>query len=72
MVNPKQIVMIEKMEHLLKIWLDDQLHRCIPVSQAIISAKAKSLNCYKVLYEEKKTAVQLKLDQFFTKQPLEY
>jgi hypothetical protein len=31
------------MEHLLKIWLDDQAQRRIPVSQAIISAKAKSL-----------------------------
>jgi hypothetical protein len=33
----------------------------------------KELACYKVLYEEKnKAAVQLKLDKFFTKQPIGY
>jgi hypothetical protein len=62
MVNAKQCVLIEEMVHLLKIWLDDKAQRRISVSQAIISAKVKSL-------EEKKAAVQLKLDQFFTKQP---
>jgi hypothetical protein len=31
----------------------------------------KKLACYRVLYEEKKkAAVQLKLDKFFTKQPV--
>jgi DNA-binding MarR family transcriptional regulator len=65
MVNAKQRVMIEEMEHLLKIWLDDQAQRHISVSKAIISAKVKSL-------EEKKVAVQLKLDKFFTKQPVRY
>jgi hypothetical protein len=43
MVSPKRSVVTEEVEHLLKIWLDDQVHRCIPVSQAIISAKAKRL-----------------------------
>jgi hypothetical protein len=33
----------------------------------------RDLACYKVLYEEKKkTAVQLTLDKFFTKQPVGY
>jgi uncharacterized protein (DUF2461 family) len=33
----------------------------------------KKLACYKVLYEEKKkAAVHLKLDKFFTKQPIVY
>jgi hypothetical protein len=41
--DPKRSVVTEEMEHLLKIWLDDQAQRRIPVSQAIISAKAKSL-----------------------------
>jgi hypothetical protein len=36
-------VVIGELVHLLKIWLDDQAQRHIPVSQAIISAKAKSL-----------------------------
>jgi hypothetical protein len=40
--------------------LDVKAQRRISVSQAIISAKAKSLECYKVLYEEeKKVAVKL-------------
>jgi hypothetical protein len=71
--NPKQSVLIEQMEHLLKVWGGGyHAQRCIPVSQAITSAKAKSLKCYKVIYEEtKKASVQLKLDQFFTKQPTE-
>jgi hypothetical protein len=43
MVNPKHGVLIEEIEHLLKIWLDDQAQKRIPVSQAIISIKAKSL-----------------------------
>jgi hypothetical protein len=43
MVNPKCGVLIEEMEHLPKIWLDDQAQKHIPVSQAIISTKAKSL-----------------------------
>jgi hypothetical protein len=43
MVNPKRGVLIEEMEHLLKIWLDDQAQKSIAVSQAIISTKAKSL-----------------------------
>jgi hypothetical protein len=43
MVNPKRGVFIEEMERLLKIWLDDQAQKRIPVSQAIISTKAKSL-----------------------------
>jgi hypothetical protein len=43
MVNPKRGVLIEEMERLLKIWLDDEAQKRIPVSQAIISAKAKSL-----------------------------
>jgi hypothetical protein len=60
-------MVIEEMEHLLRIWVDDQVQRRIPVSQAIISAKAKILKCCKVVYEEKKSAVQLKLDQLFTK-----
>jgi hypothetical protein len=60
MVNPKRSVLIEEIEHLLVIWLDDPGQRRILVSQAIISAKVKSL-------EEKKVTVQLKLDQFFTK-----
>jgi hypothetical protein len=30
------------------------------------------LACYKVLHEEKKAAVQLKLDKFFPKQPIGY
>jgi hypothetical protein len=52
--------------------MDDQAQRSISVSQTIISARAKSLICYKVLYEEKKNAVvQLKLDHFFSKQPIE-
>jgi hypothetical protein len=42
MVNPKRSVVTEEMEHLLKIWLDDQAQRSIPVSEAIISAKPKS------------------------------
>jgi hypothetical protein len=61
----KECVLIEEMVHLLKIWLHDKAQRRISVSQAIISAKVKSL-------EEKKAAVQLKLDQFFTKQPIGY
>jgi DNA-binding MarR family transcriptional regulator len=73
MVNQKRSVVIEEMKHLLKIWLNVQAQRRITVSQAIISDKAKSLKFYKVLYEEKKAAaVQLKLDQFFTKQPIKY
>jgi hypothetical protein len=33
----------------------------------------KELACYKVLFEEKKkAAIQLKLDKFFTKQPIGY
>jgi hypothetical protein len=43
MMNPKRSVVTEEMEHLLKIWLDDQAQRRIPVSQAIITTKAKSL-----------------------------
>jgi hypothetical protein len=31
-VNPKWSVVTEEMEHLLKVWLDDQAQRCIPVS----------------------------------------
>jgi hypothetical protein len=58
MMNAKQRVMIEEMEHLLKIWLDDQ-------AQRHISAKVKSL-------EENMVAVQLKMDKFFTKQPVGY
>jgi hypothetical protein len=46
MVSTKRSVLIEEMEHLFKIWLDDQAQRRISVSQAIISAKAKSLECY--------------------------
>jgi hypothetical protein len=72
--NPKQSVVIEQMEHLLKVWGEggDHAQRRIPVSQAITSAKAKSLKCYKVIYEEtKKASVKLKLDQFFIKQPIE-
>jgi hypothetical protein len=38
-VNSKRIVVISEMEHLLKIWLDDQAQKRIPISQAIISAK---------------------------------
>jgi hypothetical protein len=63
---------IEEMKNLFKICMDDEEQRRISVSQAIISAKAKSLKCYKVLNEEsKKAVVQLKLDHFFTKQPIE-
>jgi hypothetical protein len=69
-MNPKQTVLIGEMEHLLKIWLDDQAQRHISVSQTIISAKVKSLKWYKVLYEKKKAAVQLQLDQFFAKQTI--
>jgi hypothetical protein len=43
MVNPQRSVVTEEIEHVLKIWFDDQAQRRIPVSQAIISAKAKSL-----------------------------
>jgi hypothetical protein len=43
MVNPKHGVLIYEMERLLKIWLDDQAQKRIPVNQAIISAEAKSL-----------------------------
>jgi hypothetical protein len=43
-VNPNRSVVTEEMEHLLKIWLDDQAQRRIPVSQVIISAKSKSLH----------------------------
>jgi hypothetical protein len=43
MVKPKRSVVIEEMEHLVKIWEDDQAQRRIPVSQATISAKANSL-----------------------------
>jgi hypothetical protein len=46
MVNPKENVVIGEMEHLLRIWLDDQAQRRIPGSQEIISAKAKNLKCY--------------------------
>jgi hypothetical protein len=38
MVNPKCGVLIEEMEQ-----MDDQAQKCIPVSQAVISIKAKSL-----------------------------
>jgi len=44
-VNPKRSVMTGEMEPLLKFCLDDQAQSSIPVSQAIIPAKAKSL-CY--------------------------
>jgi hypothetical protein len=47
MVNSKQSVLLEEMEHLLNIWLDDKAHGCISVSQAIISAKVKSLEVKK-------------------------
>jgi hypothetical protein len=43
MVNPKRGVLTEEMERLLKIFLDDRAQKRIPVSQAIISTKAKSL-----------------------------
>jgi hypothetical protein len=43
MVNPERGVSTEEMEYLLKIWLDDQAQKRIPVSQANISTKAKSL-----------------------------
>jgi hypothetical protein len=36
MVNPQRSVVTEEMEHVLKIWFDDQAQRRIPVSQAII------------------------------------
>jgi hypothetical protein len=60
LVNPKRSVVTQQMEHLLRIWLDDQAYRCRPVSQATTSANAKSLECYKMPYEEKKkVALQL-------------
>jgi hypothetical protein len=43
MVNPKCGVLIEEMECLLKTWLYDQTQKYIPVSQAIISTKARNL-----------------------------
>jgi hypothetical protein len=45
MVNPKWSALIKEIEHLLKIRLYDQAQRHISVSQAIISAKVKSLKC---------------------------
>jgi hypothetical protein len=54
MVNPERSVVIGKMKHLLKTWMDDQAQRHIPASQAIISAKAKSTKYYKMLNEEKR------------------
>jgi hypothetical protein len=43
MVNPKRGLLIEEMERLLKIWLDDQAQKRIPISEAIIFTKGKSL-----------------------------
>jgi hypothetical protein len=43
MANTKRCVLIEEMEHLLKIWLDYQAQKRILVSQAIISTEAKNL-----------------------------
>jgi hypothetical protein len=58
MVNPKQSATIEEMEHLPKIWLDDQAQRNVLVSRAIISAEVKSLE------EKKEATAQLKLNQY--------
>jgi hypothetical protein len=52
MMNLKRSVLMEEIEHLLKIWLDDQAQRHISVCQVIISAKIKSL-------EEKKEGCPL-------------
>jgi hypothetical protein len=43
MENLKRRVLVEEIKRLLKIWLDDQAQKLIPVSQDIISSKAKSL-----------------------------
>ncbi|XP_028909541.1 tigger transposable element-derived protein 1-like isoform X1 [Ornithorhynchus anatinus] len=43
MVNPKRGVLLEEMERLLTMWLDHQAQKRVPVNQAVISAKAKSL-----------------------------
>jgi hypothetical protein len=42
MENPKRNVRTEEIEHFLKIWLDDQVQRHIPISQAIISVKLRA------------------------------
>jgi hypothetical protein len=36
LVNPKRSVVTQQMEHLLRIWLDDQAYRCRQVSQATL------------------------------------
>jgi hypothetical protein len=63
MVNPKQSVTIKEMEHLPKIWLDDQAQRNMLVSRAIISAEVKSLE------EKEEATAQLKLNQYFIEHP---
>jgi hypothetical protein len=42
MVNPKWSVVTKEIEHSLKIWLDDQAQRRIPVSQAKFHLKLRA------------------------------
>ncbi|XP_038598124.1 tigger transposable element-derived protein 1-like [Tachyglossus aculeatus] len=44
MVNPKRGALLEETERLLTLWLDHQARRRVPVNQAVISAKARSLH----------------------------
>ena len=34
--------MMEKMEHWLSVWVEDQNQRCVPLSLQVIQAKARS------------------------------
>jgi hypothetical protein len=47
MVNQKQCVVTEEIEHLPKIWVDDEAQRHIPVSQAIFQLKLRALSATK-------------------------